>query len=129
MKYLFLLEKKLKSLANKLGILGKKVIFMDRVPQKELLRYTAGADFGIIPYPDIDLNTKYCTPNKMFEFLTANVPMIANDSLVTVGNMFEEFHLGNTISFDSAKEVADGVKEAIKTMDKKQIKQNLKNKS
>jgi glycosyltransferase involved in cell wall biosynthesis len=120
------LEKKLKSLADKLCILGKKVIFMDRVPQKELLRYTAGADFGIIPYPDIDLNTKYCTPNKMFEFLTANVPMIANNSLVTVGNMFKEFHLGSTISFASAKDVAKGVEEAVRTMDREEIKRSLK---
>ena len=120
------LEKKLKTIAKKLGIIGKKVIFMDRVPQKELLRYSAGADFGIIPYPDIDLNTKYCTPNKMFEFLTANVPMIANDSLVTVGNMFEEFQLGQTISFSSAKEVAKGIEDAVNSMDVKQIKQNLK---
>ena len=65
---------------------------MKRVPQKELLDYTAGADFGIIPYPAIDLNTKYCTPNKMFEFVSAEIPIIANKDLITVANFLKKYN-------------------------------------
>jgi glycosyltransferase involved in cell wall biosynthesis len=120
------LEEKLKTIAKKLNILNKNVYFMDRVPQKELLSYTAGANFGIIPYPDIDLNTKYCTPNKMFEFLTANVPMIGNNALITVEHMFQEYNLGTTISFKTPKSIAEGITKSINSMNVKEIKKALK---
>ena len=120
------LEEKLKTSAKKLNILNKNVYFMDRVPQKELLSYTAGADFGVIPYPDIDLNTKYCTPNKMFEFLTANVPMIGNNALVTVGHMFQEYGLGATVAFTTPETIAKGITEIVNSMNVKEVKDTLK---
>jgi glycosyltransferase involved in cell wall biosynthesis len=45
-----------------------------------LIAYTQSADAGIIPYPHIDLNSYYCTPNKLFDFLVANLPILANQS-------------------------------------------------
>ena len=111
------LEQKLKNIALSKNIMDKKVFFLDRVPQKELLDYTAGADAGIIPYPAIDLNTIYCTPNKLFEFLTANIPIIANKELVTVGNIFREHKVGNLISFESPDEIARGISKALEIID------------
>lgn len=61
-------------------ILNKKVFFHPAVSQLELLQYTASADAGIIPYPHIDLNSYYCSPNKLFEFIVAGVPILGNDS-------------------------------------------------
>lgn len=60
--------------------LNRRVYFLEAVPQKELIFWTASADVGIIPYPHVDLNSYYCTPNKLFEFIQAGVPIIANDS-------------------------------------------------
>lgn len=57
-----------------------RVYFIEAVPQSELIYWSASADVGIIPYPPIDLNTLYCTPNKLFEFIQAGVPILANDS-------------------------------------------------
>jgi glycosyltransferase involved in cell wall biosynthesis len=59
--------------------LGAKVHFKDAVPQEEVLFWTASADAGIIPYQPVDLNNYYCSPNKLFEFIQAAVPIIAND--------------------------------------------------
>src|SRR5215475_9391683 len=59
--------------------LAERVHFKAAVPQAELLFWTASADAGIIPYPPIDLNNYYCSPNKLFEFIQACVPTIAND--------------------------------------------------
>ena len=53
---------------------------MPAVPQSELLQHSASADVGIIPYPHVDLNSYYCTPNKLFEFIQARLPILANDS-------------------------------------------------
>jgi glycosyltransferase involved in cell wall biosynthesis/SAM-dependent methyltransferase/flagellar biosynthesis GTPase FlhF len=73
------LKKTLESLARKYD-LTTKVFFKEAVPQAELIYWTASADIGIIPYPHVDLNTYYCTPNKLFEFIQAQLPIIANNS-------------------------------------------------
>ncbi len=59
--------------------LGGKVHFKEAVDQSELLYWTASADAGIIPYQPIDLNNYYSSPNKLFEFIQAGLPMIVND--------------------------------------------------
>jgi glycosyltransferase involved in cell wall biosynthesis len=69
----------LETIARDAGTLGLRVLFRDPVPQRVLLSYTAGADVGIVPYPAVDLNSRYCTPNKLFEFIVAGVPILAND--------------------------------------------------
>jgi len=58
---------------------GDRVFLVPAVPQDELLRWTAAADVGIIPYQAVDTNTLYCSPNKLFEYIAAGVPVIAND--------------------------------------------------
>ncbi|MGC1310347.1 MAG: glycosyltransferase [Phormidesmis sp.] len=65
-------------------LLNQSIHFIAPVGQAELLSYTTSADFGVIPYPPCDLNTKYCMPNKMFEYIQACLPILAND-LVEVG--------------------------------------------
>lgn len=49
------------------------------VPQARLLSVTCAADAGIIPYQPICLNNYYCTPNKLFEFIAAGLPILASD--------------------------------------------------
>ncbi|MFC6447996.1 glycosyltransferase [Shinella zoogloeoides] len=59
--------------------LCSRVFFHPAVPQASLLSLTQGADFGIIPYQTNCLNNELCTPNKLFEFIMAGVPVIATD--------------------------------------------------
>jgi glycosyltransferase involved in cell wall biosynthesis len=50
-----------------------------RVAQERLLDFTTEAALGVIPYqPDCE-NNRLCTPNKLFEFIAAGVPVIATD--------------------------------------------------
>ncbi|MFN8455566.1 MAG: glycosyltransferase [Anaerolineae bacterium] len=53
--------------------------FKETVSHRDLLFWTASADAGIIPYPPVDLNNYYCSPGKLFEFIQAGLPIIAND--------------------------------------------------
>ena len=86
---------KLKKMAGKL--LDDKIHFLAPVPQEELLNYTAAADFGVIPYKVIDLNTKYCMPNKFFEFIQAGLPILANH-LVEVEKIIKNIGGGGMIA-------------------------------
>ena len=70
----------LKKKAARLNLLDRRIHFLPAVPQAELLQHSASADLGIIPYPHVDLNSYYCTPNKLFEFIQAGLPILANDS-------------------------------------------------
>lgn len=72
--------------------LTEQVYFHDAVPQEALSRYTAAADGGIIPYQGFCLNNYYCTPNKLFEFISAGVPILGNalpeiTKIVTTNNI------------------------------------------
>ena len=66
------------AIAEQLGV-SARFHMLEAVPQHALLALTQSADLGIIPYRDTCLNYRYCTPNKLFEFIAAGVPMVATD--------------------------------------------------
>lgn len=100
------LREPLMKTASELNILDKKIFFLDRLSQQDLLSYTASAALGIIPYPPVDINTTYCTPNKLFEFISARVPILANEGLVTVKRFIDKYGIGITSSFRDAESIA-----------------------
>jgi glycosyltransferase involved in cell wall biosynthesis len=53
-----------------------KLCFISAVPPAELLSWTQGATVGIVPYEDTVLNHWIATPNKLWEYPNAGVPMI-----------------------------------------------------
>lgn len=55
------------------------VSFIPAVPQRDLLAYCASADVGVIPYQAVDLNNYYTSPNKLFDFIQAALPIVASD--------------------------------------------------
>ena len=45
---------------------------------RELLAFTAGADVGAIPYRAVGLNNYLTSPNKLFEYAVAGVPVVGS---------------------------------------------------
>jgi glycosyltransferase involved in cell wall biosynthesis/SAM-dependent methyltransferase len=99
---------KLKINAQKRGLLNKRVFFIPAVPQSELLQHSASADVGIIPYPHIDLNSYYCTPNKLFEFIQAGLPILANQS-PELDRFVSQQDFGISYPMHTAKDIARGI--------------------
>ncbi|ADU91941.1 glycosyltransferase [Taylorella equigenitalis] len=97
------LESKLRKLASDLNVLNKKVFFIPKISQKELISYTSSAKIGIIPYEPCDLNTKFCTPNKLFEFICAGIPIAYNSKLVTVDRIIKQYSIGIQIDINDPK--------------------------
>lgn len=73
--------------------LKERVCFHAAVPQNELLALTAAADAGVIPYQATCLNNHYCTPNKLFEFIAAGLPILATD-LPEIRRLVDEQRIG-----------------------------------
>ncbi|HMK39566.1 MAG TPA: glycosyltransferase, partial [Bacteroidota bacterium] len=67
------------ALARERNLLARTLFFHPSVKQSDLLTYTVSADAGLIPYAPVDWNTKYCTPNKLYEFIVAGLPILANN--------------------------------------------------
>jgi glycosyltransferase involved in cell wall biosynthesis len=71
------LEPELRRLVDELN-LEARVRIIGPAVQSELLEYTMGADIGVIPYLPVGLNNYYSTPNKLFEYIAAGVPIVAS---------------------------------------------------
>ena len=98
----------LKAKATRLNLLGTRIHFLPAVPQSELLQHSASADIGIIPYPHVDLNSYYCTPNKLFEFIQAGLPILANDS-PELNRFVRANGFGHSATMANAKQIAQAI--------------------
>jgi glycosyltransferase involved in cell wall biosynthesis len=77
-------EKELRAIgesANSVSIIKygyAAVRFIPPAPQSELALWSAGATIGVIPYENTGLNHWFCTPNKLWEYPNAGVPMLVS---------------------------------------------------
>lgn len=69
------------------------VFLVKPVPRDDLLYWTAGAEVGVIAYENVSLNHWYCSPNKLWEYPAAGVPILAGP-LAVVREMVEGNGIG-----------------------------------
>jgi len=62
------------------NLLNKRIFFLDLLESFKLLDGVNNCDVGIIPYGcnDDNINHRYCSPNKMGEYLSMGKPILAN---------------------------------------------------
>lgn len=66
-----------KALAVKTGV-DDRVNFVGRVPFSQLPPYMAAADMGLVFLRNLCLNYYYALPNRVFDFVQARLPILAN---------------------------------------------------
>ena len=88
--------------------LSHRVHFHRAVMQSELLHYTASADAGIIPYLDTCLNARYCSPNKLYEYIAAGIPILASD-LIEISVIISKYGNGLVTSMQDTHAIASGI--------------------
>ncbi|WP_161992889.1 glycosyltransferase [Aureimonas leprariae] len=71
-------EASLHRLAAEVGA-ADRVIFLGRIENEVLSEITSLCDVGIVPYRAVDEMHRYCSPNKLFEFIAAQIPVVASD--------------------------------------------------
>lgn len=101
----------------------ENIYFHPAVTPDILLDYTSSADFGISTIEDSCLSYKFCLPNKMFEYLMAEIPVI-------VSNLYEmkKFVKAHKVGVIAKENTPEGLRwaiaEALK-LDKTDLQKNI----
>jgi glycosyltransferase involved in cell wall biosynthesis len=86
------LMNELQSLVGKYK-LNERVKFVGKVDLDELPNYTKGADIGINLLEDYNLSKKYASPNKLFEYVHADIPVLSTYSIENK-LVYEKYKIG-----------------------------------
>ena len=87
------LENELKKLAAELNLLDRKVFFLGRIPANQLKYITAQAYLGLSLEEEAGLNYKYALPNKLFDYIMAEVPQIVSP-LTEMKKIIDQYKTG-----------------------------------
>jgi glycosyltransferase involved in cell wall biosynthesis len=97
----------LRRLAGETGVTGR-VHFTEGVPLADLLSFTSGADLGAIPYRNVGLNNYLTSPNKLFEYCAAGVPVVAS-RFPELTKVVDGLGIGLTFDPDDPADIARAV--------------------
>jgi len=102
----------------------KNIYFHKAVSPNILLDYTSSADFGISTIEDICLSYRYSLPNKLFEYLMAEIPVIVSN-LPEMKNLVEKYRVGVVIKDNSPKGLKEAIDKALK-LNRERLDENIK---
>jgi glycosyltransferase involved in cell wall biosynthesis len=114
------LDKLIKEKAEK----NNNIFFHPAVTPDVLLNYTSSADFGISTIEDCSLSDRYSLPNKMFEYLMVELPVIVSN-LPEMKKFVQDSGIGVVVKNNNVNGVKEACQDAM-GMDKAEIKENLK---
>lgn len=97
--------------------LKEKVTILDKIPYKELMKYTNVADFGLSLDKPTNMNYELALPNKVFDYIQAQTPLIASNRKV-IANLVKNENLGLILERLEPEEMAKKIKETISDKDK-----------
>jgi starch synthase len=101
------LLEELETMVRRLGLEGHA--FLGRhVPQRELIRIAGSADIGLLPYQAVGFNHLIATPNKLFEYIQARLP-IATSRLPMVERVVGVHGNGAFVDFSTPATTAAGL--------------------
>jgi glycosyltransferase involved in cell wall biosynthesis len=98
------IEKELKQLVKDLE-LEDKITFFGKVPFEKLAEITAQAHLGVSLEKGTNLNYRYATPNKVFDYIAAHLPLLTSD-LPEIKKIVELYRAGLTLSQVDPKIIA-----------------------
>jgi glycosyltransferase involved in cell wall biosynthesis len=106
------LKPQLINLTNDLK-LNNQVKFIDKVPINDLLNYTSGADYGLNILEDYNLSKKLASPNKLFEYIHAGIPVICSKSIENA-KVINKYEIGEMV-INNEKDLAETIQSLSKS--------------
>ncbi|MFK5879480.1 MAG: glycosyltransferase [Flavobacteriaceae bacterium] len=94
----------LKEKVNDLKI-DDKIKFLGRIEPNKLSELTPLADIGISIEEDLGLNYHYALPNKIFDYIHAEIPILVSD-LPEMKNIIEKYNVGEIVENRNPKAFA-----------------------
>ena len=98
-----------------------KVYFMGKVSPERLHKLTPLADLGISIEEDLGLNYRFALPNKIFDYIQAEVPILVSD-LPEMKKIVKDYNVGEIVNSREPKKLAN----QIKSISKKDFTKELK---
>lgn len=91
------------------------IFFHDPVPYANLIEHTIGADFGINLLEPFNLSKKFASPNKLFEYMQAEIPVLCSYSPEN-DLIFQNYSIGEQCDIDT-----ESIKDAILKLSQKSV--------
>ena len=102
--------------------LAGKISFIPRMPWREMMSYTKACDAGLSLDKDLSVNQRFSLPNKLFDYISAGIPVISS-SLPEVVKIVSEYDCGIIIKEVTPSDIADAL---VKLRDDSSLRKKLK---
>jgi glycosyltransferase involved in cell wall biosynthesis len=89
-----------------------KVRFFPRMPYKDMMAITRLAEIGFTLDKPNNLNYLFSLPNKLFDYIQANVPIIASH-LTEIERIIRDYNIGTFIEEHNPEHIAQKIKEVL----------------
>jgi glycosyltransferase involved in cell wall biosynthesis len=99
-----------------------RIRFIRKLPWEEMMRYTKSADAGLSLDKDTNLNYHFSLPNKLFDYISAGIPVIAGN-LPEVKKIVDDNYCGLIIPSVTPEEIGKAV---IKLRDDRILLNNMR---
>lgn len=99
----------------------KKVHFLGKLLPIELQKITPLADIGLSLEEDLGLNYRYALPNKIFDYIQAEIPILVSD-LPEMMQIVLDYKVGEIIELRTPKALANQIQTMLKVDYSKSIK-------
>jgi glycosyltransferase involved in cell wall biosynthesis len=80
------------------------LLILNAVPHRELSGIYRALDYGLILYRGVDVNFEFCAPNKLYEYWSNGIPVVAH-RLQGLLPVFDHPLKGQLFDFDSENAV------------------------
>lgn len=87
----------------------KNVLFLGRIEPEELQKITTLTDLGISLEEDLGLNYRYALPNKIFDYIQAEIPILTSD-LPEMREVVLTYKVGEIVNKREPKAIANQIK-------------------
>lgn len=105
--------------------LTKKVIFLGKIVPDELHKLTPLAHLGISFEEDLGLNYRFALPNKVFDYIQAEIPILVSD-LPEMKKIIQDFNVGEIVFDRNPKELAIQIERILEKDFSNQLKEAKK---